>query len=105
MLRGNLESQRLTLKASRLYRQYLGEQRGDVELARGRLNDDIRIANNTYETVKVSGELIAIVRNSRHLLETLGRMQVPALRGFENSEMKREFQRLSDRIREERPVE
>ncbi len=105
VLRGNLESQRLTLKASRLYREYLGEQRGDVELARNRLNDDIRIANNTYETVKVSGELIAIVRNSRHLLETLGRMQVPALRGFENSEMKREFQRLTDRIREERPVE
>jgi hypothetical protein len=105
LLRGNLESQQLTLKASRLYRQYLSEQRGDVELARSRLNDDIRIANNTYETVKVSGELIAIVRNSRHLLETLGRMQVPALRSFENSEMKREFQRLTNRIREEQPVE
>jgi len=101
VLESNLSSQNLTLKASRLYKNYLSEQRGDVAQARKRLNDDIQVANNTYDTVKVSGELIDIVRNSRHLLDTLGRMQVPALRGFENLEMKREFQRLTDRLREE----
>ncbi len=99
ILRSNQASQQLTLKASGLYRRYLQEQRRDVMSARQRLNEDMLIANNTYDTVRVSGELISVVRNSRHLLETLGRMQVPTLRGFENLEMKREFERLTTQMR------
>lgn len=100
ILRNNLSAQNLTLQASDLYREYLKEQREEVVDSRRRLNDDLRIAHNTYETVKVSGELVHLVQTSRNLLNTLRRMQIPTLRGFENLEMKREFERLTLQLKE-----
>ncbi len=102
-LRQNQEAQQLTLRAAGLYHQYLQQQREEVLQAKARLEQEIRIARNTYETVKVSGELVSLVRTSHNLLETLKRMQVPKLRGFENLEMKREFERLTRQLKENRP--
>ena len=57
------------------------------------------MALNTYETVKVSGDLVALMKDSRRLLDTLFSLQVPRLRAFENLEMKREFERLTRTLR------
>lgn len=100
ILAANLEAQQLTLRTADLYRDYLVEQARRVEAARKRLDHDIAIAENTYETVKVSGELVALMQNSEQLLDTLLSRQVPALRTFENLEMKREFEKLTARLRE-----
>lgn len=101
ILRNNRSAQSLTLQASGLYREYLKEQREEVAESRQRLIDDLRIAQNTYETVKVSGELVHLVQTSRNLLDTLRRMQIPTLRGFENLEMKREFERLTIQLKDD----
>lgn len=99
VLNANLEAQELTLRAAALYKDYLNEQAQQVAAARERLNHDIAIARNTYETVKLSGELVALMNSSQQLLDNLLQRQLPPLRAFENLEMKREFERLTARIK------
>ena len=99
LLAANLEAQRLTIEAAGYYRQYLNDQRAQVGKARRELDKDIAAAWNTYETVRVSGELVGLVRSSQRLLEGLMNRQVPALRPFENLEMRREFEKLTAQLR------
>ena len=99
ILNANLRAQRLTLKAAALYRQYLNEQGRQVTAARVALESDIATAWNTYETVRISGELVHLVRASRNLLDGLLKRQVPALRPFKNLAMQREFEKLTERLR------
>jgi uncharacterized small protein (DUF1192 family) len=99
LLAANLAAQQLTVRAAEIYRRYLGDQATQVEQARRELEKDIAAAWNTYETVRVSGELVSLVRSSQQLLEGLMNRQVPALRPFENLEMQREFQKLTEQLR------
>jgi hypothetical protein len=99
LLAANLEAQRLTIEAAGVYRQYLSEQKAQVAKAQQELDKDIAAAWNTYETVRVSGELVGLVRSSQQLLEGLMNRQVPALRPFENLELRREFEKLTEQLR------
>lgn len=99
LLTANLEAQQLTIRAGGDYRQYLTEQAQQVMKARKNLENDIAAAWNTYETVRVSGELVGLVRSSRRLLDGLLNRQVPTLRTFQNLEMKREFEMLTTQLR------
>ncbi len=99
LLTANLEAQQLTIRAGKDYREYLTEQAQQVMRARKNLEKDIAAAWNTYETVRVSGELVGIVRSSRRLLDGLLNRQVPTLRPFQNLEMKREFESLTMQLR------
>jgi hypothetical protein len=99
ILEANLEAQRLTVEAAGIYRDYLDQQGRQVTAARVELETDIAAAWNTYETVRVSGELVGLVRSSRQLLEGLLDRQVPALQPFRNLEMRREFEKLTAQLR------
>ncbi len=101
VLRANLEAQQLTIDAAERYGDYLKRQRRQVTASRKRLSRDLAVAQNTYETVKVSGDLVALMQDSRRLLDTLFSLQVPRLSAFENLEMKREFERLTSTLRQE----
>jgi len=99
VLQANLEAQQLTIDAAGRYGDYLKRQRSQVAASRERLARDLAVAQNTYETVKVSGDLVALMKDSRRLLDALFSLQVPRLRAFENLEMKREFERLTETLR------
>jgi phage host-nuclease inhibitor protein Gam len=99
LLQANLQAQQLTMDAAEVYRSYLKQQAGQVRGAREALQDDISTAWNTYETVRVSGELVDLVKSSRQLLEGLLDRQVPALRPYENLEMQRELAKLTEQLR------
>ena len=95
VLSANLRAQKLTMEAAQLYRTYLEKQRVDLVAAKNKLAPDLAAAQNTYETVKVSSELVAMMKSGQNLFDTLKSLQVPELRVFENLEMKREFQKLT----------
>jgi len=103
LLAANLEAQQLTLEAAAVYRRYLSDQAEQVRRARDELDKDIAAAWNTFETVRVSGELVGLVRSSQRLLEGLMSRQVPALRPFENLELRREMEKLTEQLRSARP--
>jgi DNA repair exonuclease SbcCD ATPase subunit len=99
VLAANLQAQQMTIDAAAVYRDYLKQQVGQVKSARDALQEDIETAWNTYETVRVSGELVDLVRSSQQLLDGLLNRQVPALRPFQNLEMQREFAKLTEQLR------
>jgi uncharacterized small protein (DUF1192 family) len=103
LLAANLEAQQVTVQAAEIYGRYLKDQAVQVREARRELEKDIAAAWNTYETVRVSGELVSLVRSSQQLLEGLMSRQVPALRPFENLEMQRELQKLTEQLRTNSP--
>lgn len=100
-LQANLESQEFTLRAAEMYRGYLEEQRRSLREARGRIDKDLAVAMNTYETVQLSGDLLSVMRSSQELFQLMFEMQVPDLRPFENAELRREFDKLTLRLRQE----
>lgn len=99
VLAGNLEAQRLTIETAAIYRAYLEDQARQVAQARAALELDVAAAWNTYETVRVSGELVDLVRTSQRLLAGLADRQVPALIPFENREMRKELEKLTEQLR------
>lgn len=100
LLDANLRAQALTIEAAAVYRGYLLEQQAQVAAAGAALERDIEAAWNTYETVRVSGELVDLVRSSQRLLSSLVAREVPALRPFENLQMQRELQKLTEQLRQ-----
>lgn len=99
LLAANLEAQKLTLEAAAVYRQYLSDQSEQVRRARAELDKDIAAAWNTFETVRVSGDLVGLVRSSQRILEGLMSRQAPVLRPFENLELRREMEKLTAQLR------
>jgi hypothetical protein len=95
LLLANLQAQQLTLQAAQLYTTYLEKQRSELSAAKQRLDPDLKTARNTYETVKVSSELVDMMKSGRSLFESLRNIQIPELRIFQNLEMKKEFEKLT----------
>ncbi len=62
-LEANRESQRLAEDAAKGYRRYLLQQREQVAKARQRATHDLRIADNTFETVEASFQLRNLMRD------------------------------------------
>ena len=99
ILMANLEALALTRQAATLYRNYLIDQERTIIESQRQLESDIATAWNTYETVKVSGEMVSLMQTSQLLLQNLFNRQVPALRSFDNLEMQREFEKLTTQLR------
>lgn len=99
ILTANLEALALTRQAATLYHNYLIEQARKITESQRELDSDIATAWNTYETVKVSGEMVSLMQTSQLLLQNLFNRQVPALRPFQNLEMQREFEKLTAQLR------
>ncbi|HEC83753.1 MAG TPA: hypothetical protein ENI48_00695 [Thioploca sp.] len=99
-LQANLEAQNLTLQTARLYKKHLIRQRRKIARAINKTKADLRIAQNTYKTVRVSGELINLLRTSQKSFDVLLNIQVPDLLVFENLQMKQEFAILTQKLAE-----
>lgn len=98
-LKANIEAQELTLKTADLYSQHLDEQRRKMMVARDKTQIDLRVALNTYDTVKLSGELVNLLRSSAKSFDELLNIQAPDLLVFQNLQMKEEFSALTTKLR------
>ena len=98
-LEANRESQRLAEDAAKGYRRYLLQQREQVAKARQRATHDLRIADNTYETVEASFQLRNLMRDSAASFEAIQRLEAPTFdQIFKNEELRREFENLTRKL-------
>jgi hypothetical protein len=98
-LEGNRESQRLADEAAKGYRKYLLQQREQVAKARQRATHDLRIADNTFETVEASFQLRNLMKDSAASFEALQRLEAPTFdQIFKNEELRREFENLTRKL-------
>ncbi|MEO1615849.1 MAG: hypothetical protein AAFV88_08385 [Planctomycetota bacterium] len=99
VLRGNIQSNEVTRKTATLYISYL-KQNASLIASENRLAEkNLATAINTYDTVKLSSDVAALMRSGRRDFETLMRLQVPSLREFGNEAIRKEFERMTGRLR------
>lgn len=96
--RQNVAANQLTLEATRFYREYLENQARAVEAQNKTLALRLADARNTLATVQLSSSVAQLLSEGRRQVEALVKLEVPALRGFENSELEREFARLTQEL-------
>jgi hypothetical protein len=98
-LEANRESQRLADEAAKGYRRYLMQQRDQVARARRRAAHDLKIADNTYETVEASYQLRQLMRDSSTSFEAIQKIEAPTFEQiFRNEELRREFENLTRKL-------
>jgi len=98
-LEATRESQKLAEEAARGYRRYLQQQREQIARARARATHDLRIADNTFETVEASFQLRALMRDSAASFEAIQRLEAPTFdQIFRNDALRREFENLTRQL-------
>jgi hypothetical protein len=91
----NIRANELTVQATQLYADYLRGQANEIEARNEDLQVTLRDAQSTYDTVSLSSQVAAIMKEGQRNFAALLQLQLPSLRGFENSELKAEFERLT----------
>lgn len=98
-LEANRDSQKVAEEAARTYRDYLKKQREQIARARARATHDLKIADNTYETVEASYQLRNLMRDSSTSFEALQKLEAPTFEQiFRNEELRREFENLTRKL-------
>jgi len=95
----NLKSQAFSEKVAKTYRRYLLTQRGQISRARQRSLKDLRIADNTYQTVEASFQLRELIRDASASFKAIRRLQAPGFENiFRNKELRREFENITRKL-------
>ena len=95
-LEANLKAQEVSRRVSIFYRDYLQAQRRLLAQARDRALFDLRVADNTYETVEESFQLKALMDEARMSFEFVQKLDPPGFEQiFRNDNLRREFENLS----------
>lgn len=98
-LEANRDSQKLAEEAAKGYRRYLAQQREQIAAARTRATHDLRIADNTFDTVQASLELRNLMRDSSTSFEAIQKLEAPTFEQiFKNEELRREFENLTRKL-------
>ena len=95
----NAESNGMTIRVARLYIDLLNSQRaGTMESIKSlKLNRDL--AENTYRTVRSSGELRSLIHSGLNLFDAINELKMPELKIFESDAMRIEFEKISGRLK------
>ena len=95
----NAESNAMTLRVAELYSQLLDSQRRGIldNLADLRRSRDL--AENTYRTVRSSGDLRNLIRSGLELFDSIHALSMPEILPFENEAIRREFEEINKRLR------
>jgi len=99
VLEANIKAQEASQKVSTLYRDYLQKQRKLLAETRNKTLFDLRVADNTYETVEESFQLKALMDDARTSFDALHRLEAPGFEQiFRNENLKREFENLTQKL-------
>jgi len=94
-----VKAQDVSRRVSTFYRDYLLAQRRLLVQARDRTLIDLRVADNTYETVEESFQLKALMDEARTSFESLQKLDHPGFEQiFRNENLRREFENLTQKL-------
>ncbi len=99
LLEANIASNELTRATAKLYVEYLQRNADLIKAENTRAQKNLATAMNTYDTVKLSSDVAALMNTGRRDFEALMKLQVPALREFSNEAIRKEFQRMTSELR------
>ena len=95
----NRKAQKFSEQVAIFYRNYLKTQRQQIIDARKRTVRDLRIADNTYETVEASFQLRALIEDARASFEAIQKLEAPGFdQVFKNKQLRKEFENLTRKL-------
>jgi hypothetical protein len=94
----NIQSQELSIKVIKIYVKILEQETACVRNAMSLLRSRLELAKNTLNTVTIAAELSSLIKRNDKLYLDVMELQTPDLIGFSNLEMKKEFQRLTEKL-------
>ena len=98
-LDANRDAQKLAEDAARSYKRYLSQQREQIAKARLKAAHDLKIADNTFETVEASFQLRNLMKDGTQSFEALQKLEAPTFdQIFKNEELRREFENLTRKL-------
>lgn len=95
----NISSQKYTIEVTKKYEDILVGNRLKIENARSLVQELIALAENTLQTVKVSADLVNLIKKSETMFDQVIELQAPDLLPFESAELRREFESVTMKIR------
>ena len=95
----NAESNAMTIRVGRLYIELLDSQRKGLMDSLKDLRRNRDLAENTYRTVRSSGDLRALIHSGLSLFDSIQALSMPQLRPFESEAMRREFEEINKRLK------
>lgn len=101
-LDANVRALDLTLKAAELYRKTLEDQAHAMAEAGRRVGRQRDVAVNTWRTVRASADMLAMMNENTRAFDILLTLDLPPPRSFDNRQLEREFERLTDRLMADR---
>jgi hypothetical protein len=98
-LEANRDSQKLADEAAKGYRKYMLQQREQIAAARKKAIHDLKIADNTFETVEASYQLRNLMRDSATSFEAIQKLEAPTFEQiFKNEDLRKEFENLTRKL-------
>ena len=98
--RQNLASQEFTVKVTEVYEDSLRADRSKVQEAQAVVQSIHQLAGNTLATVRVSSDLLNMMKSAETMLQEVLSLQTPELHPFENLDLQREFEAVTIRLRQ-----
>jgi len=95
----NISANEITKQTIELYRKSVTDHRDKVSRALVISKNEIRVAVNTYKTVRLSSDVMALIREGLDTFETLMNLQIPAANVFQNNAIREEFRKLSEKMK------
>ena len=96
----NAESNALTIRVGQLYEKLLASQRRDILENLKDLKRSRDVAENTYRTVRSSGDLKNLIHSGLSLFDSINALSMPQLQPFENDAMRLEFEEINRRMKQ-----
>ncbi len=100
-LEKNIAACKLAQDAVTNYSAYLKAQADRVRELNVAVERRLKVAENTYRTMTVSVGVAELIRQGELDLQAVMSMELPALRGFDNSALREQYRRLNERLRTE----
>ena len=99
--RQNISSQEFTIKVTEVYEDSLRADRMKVQEAHAVVQKIHQLAANTFATVRVSSDLLTMMKSAETMLQEVLSLQTPELHPFENLDLQREFEAVTMRLQQE----
>ncbi len=97
--RENVRSNEITIQVTKLYEELLNSQKLATmnSIKALKLNRDL--AENTYRTVRSSGELKGLIQSGLKVIDTVDTLTMPELKIFEAGALRIEFEEINRRLK------
>ncbi|EFC91439.1 hypothetical protein Dpep_1413 [Dethiosulfovibrio peptidovorans DSM 11002] len=99
LLRSNLDSTAMTLRAIEAYREYLEEQRDFALKNVDAFGRDYGVAYNAYRTMRLARGLLDLVKANRKDFDALASLEIPDVVVFSNDRLKKEFIAITEGLK------